>query len=194
MKIGFVGLGNMGAGMASNLLEFCQQHNMELLVDDINSEAVERLVNQGASPCNSLAELAQAVEVLFTSLPSSREVKQVAEHVLPNLPEAAVWFETSTNQLNEWREVQSCARPPLILVDVPVTGGSEGAAAGQLTMLLGIDAAVLERFEDLLSAFTAKAIRMGPRGAGYVSKLIQLHLNYLVAQGIGEALMLGATR
>jgi 3-hydroxyisobutyrate dehydrogenase-like beta-hydroxyacid dehydrogenase len=59
-------------------------------------------------------------------------------------------------------------------------------------MLLGIDEDVLQQFKPILESFTKKAVRMGPAGAGYVTKLSQLHLNYLVAQGIGEALMLGA--
>ena len=59
-------------------------------------------------------------------------------------------------------------------------------------MLLGIELTILDQFRPLLNSFTKQAIHMGPSGAGYVSKLCQLHLNYLVAQGIGEALMLGA--
>jgi 3-hydroxyisobutyrate dehydrogenase len=108
------------------------------------------------------------------------------------MKEDATWFETSTNELAEWKKVSAAAPTHITLVDAPVTGGSEGATSGSLTMLLGIDEDVLQQFKPILESFTKKAVRMGPAGAGYVTKLSQLHLNYLVAQGIGEALMLGA--
>jgi 3-hydroxyisobutyrate dehydrogenase-like beta-hydroxyacid dehydrogenase len=191
-KIGFIGLGNMGSGMASNLLAWCQLQGCELWVLDLNFAVVDQFVAKGAIKANSVSELASAVSVLFTSLPSSKEIGLLSADILDSLPDDAVWFETSTNELAEWEQIKSRARASLILIDAPVTGGSEGAAAGTLTMLLGIDESVLTRHAQMLAAMTSKAVRMGPSGAGYVSKLCQLHLNYLVAQGIGEALMLGA--
>lgn len=80
----------------------------------------------------------------------------------------------------------------MILVDGPVTGGAEGATAGTFTMLMGVSGADHEKWVELLNSLTNKARRMGPSGAVYVNKLAQLHLNYLVAQGIGETLMLVA--
>ena len=195
MNIGFIGLGNMGSGMAANLSIWCRENSHRLLVWDINQQAIDNLVAAGAEDAGSIARLAQHVEVLFTSLPSSREVGLVArgdQGLLANLPEGAIWFETSTNDLSEWKTLQAEAPEHLQLVDAPVTGGAEGAAAGTLTMLLGIEQQLLNSCSELLASFTGKAVRMGPCGAGYVTKLCQLHLNYLVAQGIGEALMLGA--
>lgn len=195
MKIGFIGLGNMGSGMAANLLNYCKQQGDELLVLDLNQTVVEKFIADGATAGESVKHIAQNCELIFTSLPSSVQVNQVAfgpEGILENAQSNAVWFETSTNELAEWEKVQSAAPAGMTLIDGPVTGGAEGAAAGTLSMLLGIDEDVLERFAPLLASFTKKAVRMGPAGAGYVTKLAQLHLNYLVAQGIGEALMMGA--
>ncbi|MCV6612472.1 MAG: NAD(P)-dependent oxidoreductase [Amphritea sp.] len=195
MKIGFIGLGNMGSGMAANLLNYCKQQGDELLVLDLNQTVVEKFIADGATAGESVKHIAQNCELIFTSLPSSVQVNQVAfgpEGILENAQDNAVWFETSTNELAEWEKVQSAAPAGMTLIDGPVTGGAEGAAAGTLSMLLGIDEDVLERFAPLLASFTKKAVRMGPAGAGYVTKLAQLHLNYLVAQGIGEALMMGA--
>ena len=78
--------------------------------------------------------------------------------------------------------------------DYDVTGVQTCALpiSGTLAIFLGIDENVLTKFESLLGVFAARVVRMGPSGAGYVTKLVQLHLNYLVAQGIGETLMLGA--
>ncbi|NND83223.1 MAG: NAD(P)-dependent oxidoreductase [Gammaproteobacteria bacterium] len=193
MNIGFIGLGNMGSGMASNLLRYCLQNDHQLTVYDINTSSVESLVAQGARRSDSVAALASSVDIVFTSLPSSVEINAVAtgeQGLFENLPQGAVWFETSTNELAEWQALLAAAPSHLSLVDAPVTGGAEGAAAGTLTMLLGIEESMLEQHADLLASFTQKAVRMGPAGAGYVSKLCQLHLNYLVAEGIGETLML----
>ena len=195
MNIGFIGLGNMGAGMALNLLKHCQKSGDTLIVFDINETVLADMVAKGAIHGQSVAGLCCQCEVLFTSLPSPKEVNLLAfgdDGILANLKEGATWFETSTNELSEWQKVKSEAPNHLALVDAPVSGGAEGALAGTLAIFLGIDEAVLSQFESLLSVFAASVVRMGPSGAGYVTKLAQLHLNYLVAQGIGETLMLGA--
>ena len=198
MKIGFIGLGNMGSGMAQNLLRYCQANESggqhELLVFDLNKAAVEPLLKQGATQATSLKQMAQEVNLVFTSLPSSKEVNLVAkgsEGLLENLTDGATWVETSTNELSEWKDLQTIAPEFIEMIDAPVTGGAEGAAAGTLTMLMGVEQRSLDNLAPILASFTSKAVRMGPSGAGYVTKLCQLHLNYLVAQGIGETLMLG---
>lgn len=195
MKIGFIGLGNMGSGMAANLLEYCKSKGNELLVLDLNQTVVNQFISNGASAGESVKDIAQNCEVIFTSLPSSVQVNQIAfgdEGILQNAQPGAIWIETSTNELAEWEKVRAAASDNITLIDGPVTGGAEGAAAGTLTMLLGIDQNQLDSLAALLESFTKRAVRMGPSGAGYVTKLAQLHLNYLVAQGIGEALMMGA--
>ncbi|MCS5591172.1 MAG: NAD(P)-dependent oxidoreductase [Gammaproteobacteria bacterium] len=195
MNIGFIGLGNMGYGMALNLLEQCQQSGNSLIVFDIKQDVVDKLVAKGATAGESVANMCSRCDVLFTSLPSSKEVNLLAfgaEGILANLPAGATWFETSTNELAEWEKIKSAASGRLTLVDAPVSGGAEGALAGTLATFLGIDENVLAKFESLLTSFAARIFRMGPSGAGYVAKLAQLHLNYLVAQGIGETLMIGA--
>ena len=191
-NIGFIGLGNMGCGMASNLLAWCQRQGLALWVLDLNATVVDQFVAKGAVKASSVQQLASVVSILFTSLPSSKEIDLLSADILDNLPAGAVWFETSTNEVAQWEQIKLRARDSLTLIDAPVTGGSEGAAAGTLTMLLGIDDAVLAKHSRMLASMTSKTVRMGPSGAGYVTKLCQLHLNYLVAQGIGEALMLGA--
>lgn len=194
MKIGFIGLGNMGSGMARNLLAYCKSNAIELMVLDLNQDVVEQFVSDGAVAGGSVKHIAQNSDVIFTSLPSSVQINQIAfgaEGILENAKAGATWFETSTNELAQWQKITG-AGSDITLVDAPITGGAEGAAAGTLTMLLGVEQAVLDQFAELLASFTKRAVRMGPSGAGYVTKLAQLHLNYLVAQGIGEALMMGA--
>lgn len=195
MKIGFIGLGNMGSGMAANLLAYCQQEGHQMSVLDINECAVSLFESKGASRAHSAGELSTQSDVLFTSLPSAKEINSLAlgeNGIINNLKTGAVWFETSTNEVSAWESLRERVSEGISLIDAPVTGGSEGAAAGTLTMLLGGDESVIDQHRPLLNSFTKRAVYMGPSGAGYTAKLAQLHLNYLVAQGIGEALMLGA--
>jgi 3-hydroxyisobutyrate dehydrogenase-like beta-hydroxyacid dehydrogenase len=195
MNIGFIGLGNMGSGMASNLQSYCAFQGHQLTVLDLDAAKIKALTDLGATAGTNVSDVAQSSDLLFTSLPSSKEINHLAfdnHGILANLKHGAIWIETSTNELVEWQKV--CAQAPshLTLIDGPVTGGAEGAAAGTLTMLLGIEQTQLDELAGLLSSFTSIALRMGPSGAGYVTKLTQLHLNYLVAQGIGEAMMMAA--
>ena len=195
MKIGFIGLGNMGAGMAQNILMHCKSSGDNLIVLDINETVLNEFIAKGAVNGESASKMCPQCDVLFTSLPSSKEVNLLAfgnEGILHNLKKGATWFETSTNELAEWEKVREVAPNHLTLVDAPVSGGAERATSGTLTTFLGIEKEVLKKFESLLKVFASKVILMGPSGSGYVTKLVQLHLNYLVAQGIGETLMMGA--
>ena len=195
MNIGFIGLGNMGSGMASNLLSYCQREGHQLSVLDINQNVVDSFASKGAATASSAAELSVQSDVLFTSLPSSKEINALAmgeNGILSNLKSGAVWFETSTNDVSAWKGLSEQASADIYLIDAPVTGGAEGATAATLTMLLGGNEAIVKAHHSVLTSFTKHAVYMGPSGAGYTAKLAQLHLNYLVAQGIGEALMLGA--
>lgn len=195
MRVGFIGLGNMGSGMAANLLRYCIAHNIPFSVFDIHEDAMKPLMENGAEVVESIAAIAKKSDIIFTSLPSSKQVNEIAmgpAGLLENLPKGATWFETSTSDLSKWQKVRDAAPDHLTLIDAPVTGGTEGAAAGTLTMLIGADNELSSSQLNLLKSFTKKQLVMGPSGAGYITKLSQLHLNYLVAQGIGEALMLGA--
>jgi len=195
MNIGFIGLGNMGAGMAQNILMHCKSSGDNLIVLDINETVLADFIAKGAINGESVSKMCPQCDVLFTSLPSSKEVNLLAfgnEGILHNLKKGATWFETSTNELAEWEKVREVAPNHLTLVDAPVSGGAERATSGTLTTFLGIEKEVLKKFESLLKVFASKVILMGPSGSGYVTKLVQLHLNYLVAQGIGETLMMGA--
>ena len=195
MNIGFIGLGNMGSGMAMNLLKHCQNVEDNLIVLDINDTALSDIISKGAVHGENVPNLCSQCDVLFTSLPSSKEINLLAlgeEGILKNLKIGATWFETSTNELVEWEKVKERAPQHLTLVDAPVSGGTEGASAGTLSIFLGINEDVLNKFQPLLEVIASKPIRMGPSGSGYVTKLAQLHLNYLTAQGIGETLMIAA--
>ena len=102
MNIGFIGLGNMGAGMANNLLNHCNNSNDKLFVLDLNEIVVSDFEARGAFNGESVSKMCPQCDVLFTSLPSSKEVNLLAfgtEGILHNLTQGATWFETSTNEL-----------------------------------------------------------------------------------------------
>src|SRR6056300_314808 len=147
MNIGIIGLGNMGSGMASNLLDYCHVEGYKLWVADVNTTVVATFVDRGAHQAESIKALVSKCNVLFTSLPSAKEINQLAlgeDGILNNLSAGACWFETSTNELSQWQQLRDIAPDHITLIDAPVTGGSEGAANGTLTMLLGGEAEVIE--------------------------------------------------
>ena len=136
MRIGFIGLGNMGSGMAANLHRYCRENDIQFNVLDLNKDAMQPFIDNGARGAGSIAELASHSDVVFSSLPSSKQVNAIAmgeAGLLANLPSGATWFETSTSDLSEWQKVRQAAPSHLTLIDAPVTGGTEGAAAGTLT-------------------------------------------------------------
>ena len=192
MQIGIIGLGNMGSGMAANLQAFSASQNQSLWVFDLDAEKVATQTARGAQAADSVEELVGKVDVLLTSLPSAVQVNAIAPVVFEHGSQGLTWLETSTNDLGQWQKILDAAPAHMTLIDAPITGGYEGARDGTLTMLMGADEAQVEPLRPMLDAMTKKALVMGPSGAGYITKLAQLHLNYLVAQGIGEALMLGA--
>ena len=127
MNIGFIGLGNMGSGMASNLLKHCQAKGDTLYVLDLNPDAVARLVDQGAVAAESVAQVARDCGIFLTSLPCAREVKLVAQGkagLMANAAPGPVWFETSTNELADWQVLRAEAPGGLVMIDAPVTGGA----------------------------------------------------------------------
>ena len=160
----------MGSGMSLNLLKWCLAEGHSLAVHDLNSNAVEILINAGATQATSVASLATNSDVLFTSLPSAKEIAQLAKGskgILQNASSDLIWFETSTNEVPEWEKLKSIAPKTMHMIDAPFTGGSEGADLGTLTMLLGIDESLLEQHKPMFSSFSKRAFRMGPSGAGY---------------------------
>jgi len=191
-RVGIIGLGNMGSGMACNLQRHLAAQGSRLRVFDLDPAKVQTQVDNGAEACESAQDLITQVDVLFTSLPSAVQIDALAPQIFAQGTPALTWFETSTNDLAHWQALRDQAPSSMQLIDAPITGGYEGARDGTLTVLLGGEPEAIEPHRALLESISKKAQHMGPAGAGYITKLAQLHLNYLVALGMGEALMLGA--
>ncbi|MCS7207815.1 MAG: NAD(P)-dependent oxidoreductase [Dehalococcoidia bacterium] len=191
MRVGFIGLGNMGRPMATNILKA----GHEMVVYDIREEAGQPLIALGARWAHGPKAVAQASQVIFTSLPGPKEVEQVAlgpGGILEGMHPGAVYVDLSTNSPACVRRIAAAFRAQgFAMLDAPVSGGVTGAETRDLAVLVGGDEGVFTRVKPLLDAIGTKVFYCGPSGAGSVCKivnnLISLSLNVL----IGEAFTIG---
>ena len=191
MKVGFIGLGNMGNPMAANVL----RAGFDLTVHDLRREAAENLLAAGAQWAPSPAALAQQVETIVLSLPGPPQVEKVMtgeNGVLAGLRPGSTWIDMSTSACDLFRRLAAevAARGGDAL-DAPVTGAADGAQAGTLSIFVGGDAAVLARQRPLLEVMGAQIFHAGPAGAGLAAKLLTNLLWFIHAAAIGEGLLLG---
>src|SRR4029077_6695140 len=145
MKVGFIGLGTMGASMAANL----QKAGHELVVHDIRRAAAERHLAAGAVWADSPKALAEQCEVIFTSLPGPPEVEEVAlgaNGLLAGMKDGSAYFDLSTNSPTLVRELnRRFAEKHVYMLDAPVSGGPRGAASGRLALWVGGDEQMFKR-------------------------------------------------
>ncbi|WP_438391906.1 NAD(P)-dependent oxidoreductase [Caballeronia sp. DA-9] len=190
MKIAFIGLGNMGAPMAANLAKA----GFDLILHDIDKGKAADLLKDGARWAETVHEAVQNVEVVMTSLPTPSIIRHVAIEggLLDGLQRGATWIELSTNNLNVWREICSLAQERDVhTLDAPISGGAEGALAGTLTVLVGGEKEIFEKYQNIFAAIGKRIEYLGASGTGYVAKISQVVLCYLHSIALSEALMLG---
>ncbi len=192
MHIGFIGLGNMGAPMAHNLLKAGHQ----LSVFDLNAAAVENLVGAGALPVDSPTAIAQGnAELIITMLPAAPHVKSVylGENGLIASARAGVMLiDCSTIDPHSAREVaKAAAEHGNPMLDAPVSGGTGGAAAGTLTFMVGGSDADFDRAQPVLAAMGKNIVRCGAAGNGQVAKVANNMLLGISMIGVAEAMALG---
>ncbi|NLO79840.1 MAG: 3-hydroxyisobutyrate dehydrogenase [Xanthomonadaceae bacterium] len=190
-QIAFIGLGNMGAPMAANLLKAGHQ----LAVFDLASEAVAKLAQAGARAASSAAEAAAGAEVVITMLPAGPHVKGVylgAGRVLTAVASGTLLIDCSTIDAETARALHAAAAERgLDMLDAPVSGGVAGAEAATLTFIVGGEAAALERARPILEAMGKKIFHAGAAGAGQVAKMCNNMLLGILMTGTAEALNLG---
>ena len=192
MHIGFIGLGNMGAPMAHNLLKAGHQ----LSVFDLNAAAVENLVGAGALPVDSPTAIAQGnAELIITMLPAAAHVKSVylGENGLIASSHAGVMLiDCSTIDPHSAREVaKAAAEHGNPMLDAPVSGGTGGAAAGTLTFMVGGSDADFDRAQPILAAMGKNIVHCGAAGNGQVAKVANNMLLGISMIGVAEAMALG---
>ncbi|UNL97016.1 3-hydroxyisobutyrate dehydrogenase [Stutzerimonas stutzeri] len=192
MHIGFIGLGNMGAPMAHNLLKAGHQ----LSVFDLNAAAVENLVGAGALPVDSPTAIAQGnAELIITMLPAAPHVKSVylGENGLIASSRAGVMLiDCSTIDPHSARDVaKAAAEHGNPMLDAPVSGGTGGAAAGTLTFMVGGSDADFDRAQPILAAMGKNIVHCGAAGNGQVAKVANNMLLGISMIGVAEAMALG---
>ena len=192
-RIAMIGLGNMGAPMARNLLKA----GFELSVFDLNADALAQLTAQGASSAASIAELLHAApDVVLSMLPAAAHVERVymgAEGVLAHLTRPTLLIDSSTIDPQTARRVADQAtQQGHAMVDAPVSGGTAGAAAGTLTFMVGAaDADTFARVQPILEAMGKNIVHCGGVGTGQVAKVANNLLLAISMIGLSEAMTLG---
>jgi 3-hydroxyisobutyrate dehydrogenase len=172
MKIGFIGLGMMGAGMASNL----QKAGHDLMVHDLTRQAASQHLGAGAAWAETPRAVAEACDLVFTSLPTPADVQKVGlgeDGLLSGLRRGAAWFDLSTNAVDVVRSLHArLAEDGIDFLDAPVSGGPKGANSGRLAIWVGGENAVFDRYHSVLSAMGDQAAYIGPIGSGSIAKLV----------------------
>jgi 3-hydroxyisobutyrate dehydrogenase len=191
MKVGFIGLGTMGASMASNL----QAAGHELVVNDVRREAAAPHLAAGAVWADTARQVAEAAHVVFTSLPGPVEVEAVAigvDGLIHGMRPGGALFDLSTNSPTLVRRLEALFKDKgFHVLDAPVSGGPKGAKSGKLALWVGGDRQVYDRFKPVLDAIGDQPYYVGPIGAGSVAKLVHNCAGYAMQTALAEVFTMG---
>ena len=195
MKIGFIGLGNMGAPMALNLLKA----GIELIVFDVvhkNIDSVVQQSNQKAAAAPSVKALAQhKLDLILTMLPAAQHVRSVylgSDGLLENVASGVLLIDSSTIDPQTAREVSGLAKTKgNTMLDAPVSGGTGGAQAGTLTFMVGGDESVFNTHKSLFEQMGKNIFYCGASGNGQVAKVSNNMLLGISMIATAEAMALG---
>lgn len=181
MKVGFIGLGNVGGKLAGSLL----RNGMDLTVRDLDKNLAQPLLDQGAAWADSPKSMAEQVDVLITCLPSpaaSAAVLEAEDGVLGGLSAGKVWAEMSTTDRDEvtrlGEKVRAAGAQP---VDCPVSGGCHRAATGNISIFAGCERETFEKILPLLTKMGRRVLHTGELGSASVLKVVT---NYLATANL----------
>lgn len=184
-RVAVIGLGRMGWHMAAHL----SKAGHELSVCDVVPGVAQKWVDEhdGAAHTDAAAAVT-GCEIVITSLPADRELRTVANVVLPALEPGALWVDHSTTSAEIARTVSAEAKAAGVgFLDAPVSGGVDGARNGTLTVMVGGDTAAFERAEPIIASYGARITLMGDSGAGQITKMT----NQICVVGLCQALAEG---
>lgn len=189
-RVGYIGLGLMGASMARNLMKA----GHELVVHNRSRTIVDKLVNEGATAAHSPKEVAELVDFVFTNLPDSPDVETVAlgpNGIIEGVHDGLIFIDNSTIKPETARHIATAmAEKGVSALDAPVSGGDIGAKAGTLTIMVGGDSGAYDKTLPLFEAMGKTITYIGEAGAGQIAKVA----NQIIVAGqmvaMAEALML----
>ena len=191
MRVGFIGLGMMGKGMAANL----QKAGHDLVVHDLSRAAAEPFLAKGAVWANSPKEVGAQSEMVFTSLPVPADVEQVAtgpNGLIEGMRPDTAFFDMSTNSVAMVRKISAAfAEKNLYMLDSPVSGGVSGAASGKMAIWVGGDEQIFNRHKTVLDAMGDQAAYIGPIGAGTIAKLVHNCTSAVLGVALAEVFTMG---
>ncbi len=163
MKIGFIGLGNMGGPMAANLAEAGH---------DVTGFDMADVTIEGVTLANSGADAAKGADVVITMLPNGQILRAVAKEIIPAMSEGSVFLDCSTVDVESARAVADDAKAAVLMaLDAPVSGGVGGATSGTLTFMVGGDQNGFNIAKELFDIMGQKAVHCGPSGNGQAAKI-----------------------
>ena len=187
MKIGFIGLGNVGAKLAGSLL----RNGFDLTVKDIDQNLTDQFKNLGAKVAYSGKELAEQVDLIITSLPSlkvSAEVMEAENGVLEGLSENKIWLEMSTTDEAEVKRIgEKVIAKNATPLDGPVSGGCHRAATGNIAIFVGGERKAFEKVLPVLTVMGRKVLHTGELGTASTLKVITNYLASVHLVALGEA-------
>ena len=189
MKIGFIGLGNVGGKLAGCLL----RNGFDLTVRDLDRAIAQPFLDQGAKWAETPKAMAEAVDMIITCLPSpaaSAAVLEAEDGVLAGLSAGKIWAEMSTTDEAEVKrlgeKVRAIGAEP---IDCPVSGGCHRAATGNISIFVGGDRAAFERALPAVKAMGRRILHTGDLGSASVLKVVTNYLCSVHLVALGEALM-----
>ncbi len=187
MKIGFIGLGNVGGKLAGNLL----RNKFDLTVRDLDKKLTNDLKNKGAKVSNSAKELAEQTDLIITCLPSPKvcaEVMESSEGVINGLSKNKIWLEMSTTDESEVKRLGKLVMDKkAIPLDGPVSGGCHRAATGNIAIFVGGERNSFEKILPVLTTMGRKILHTGELGTASVLKVITNYLASVHLAALGEA-------
>ena len=178
MKVGFIGLGNVGGKLAESLL----RNGYNISVFDLNGKVVSQFQEKGAEGCSGPAEIMESCNAVITCLPSPAASDLVMSEMLAHVYEGKIWMEMSTTDAAEVKRLgQKVIAAGGLAVDCPVTGGCHRAATGNISIFAGCDRTTFEKILPLLTKMGRRILHTGELGSASILKVIT---NYLATANL----------
>ena len=187
MKIGFIGLGNVGGKLASSLL----RNKFDLTVRDLDKNLTDKFKNKGSKIANSAKELAEQTDLIITCLPSPEicaDVMESKEGVINGLSKNKIWLEMSTTDESEVKRLGKIVlNKQAIPLDGPVSGGCHRAATGNIAIFVGGERKIFDKILPVLTIMGRKILYTGELGTASILKVITNYLASVHLAALGEA-------
>jgi 3-hydroxyisobutyrate dehydrogenase len=187
MKVGFIGLGNVGGKLANSLL----RNKFDLTVRDLNQDLIKPFIDSGAKTASSEKELAKKVDLIITCLPSPQicaDVMEAKDGILNGLSKNKIWLEMSTTDEAEIKRLgEKVIAKKAIPLDGPVSGGCHRAATGNIAIFVGGKRAAFDKILPALTIMGRKILHTGELGSATILKVITNYLASAHLVALGEA-------